>query len=244
MRYEFYYWPMIQARGEFPRLALEEAGADYIDVARASEENGGGIPALMAMMNDENAARPPYAPPFLKAGRTVIAQSANILLYLGGRLGLAPKAESGRMWAHQLQLTCADFVDESHNTHHPMGGAHYYEDQIPEAKRFTATFLELRLPKYFGYFERVLSHNSSGSGYLIGAEVSYPDLSLFQLIEGLRYALPQAMARVEQDYPRVVALHDKVQARPRIAAYLASERRIPFNEMGIFRHYDDLDAPG
>ena len=93
-----------------------------------------------------------------------------------------------------------------------------------------------------GYFEEVLRHNPAGDKHLVGARLSYPDLSLFQMVAGLRYAFPRAMARLERRIPRVVALHDRVAARPRIAAYLASERRIPFNEEGIFRHYPELDA--
>ena len=242
MQYELYYWPTIQGRGEFVRLALEEAGADYIDVARGPEDEGSGVPALLRLLDGNTVDRPPFAPPFLKAGRLVIGQSANILMYLGGRLGLAPKSETGSLWAHQLQLTFADIVDEIHDTHHPIAGGLYYEEQRAEAKKRTANFLELRAPKYLGHFEQVLARNRSGKGYLIGRKLTYPDLSLFQVIVGLRYAFPNTMARLEEACPRLLALHDKVSARRRIAAYLASERRIPFNEQGVFRHYRELDS--
>jgi len=234
MRYELYYWPEIQGRGEFVRLALEEAGADYADVAREA----GGMARLTRLMDD--AKTPPFAPPFLKAGRLVIGQTANILLYLGEHEGLAPKSEAGRLWVHGLQLTIADFVVEIHDTHHPIGSGLYYEDQKKEAKRRTADFLQNRVPKFLGYFEQVLA--GSGGDYLTGRRVTCADLSLFQIVAGLRYAFPKAMRRMERRHPRVVALHDKVAARPRIKAYLASGRRIPFNEMGIFRHYPELDG--
>jgi glutathione S-transferase len=236
MRYELYYWAGIQGRGEFVRLALEEAGADYVDVARQDEG------AMLRLMDGEEIPRPPFAPPFLRAGRLVIGQTANILLYLGARLGLAPAGEAGRLWAHQLQLTIADLVDEAHDTHHPIASSLYYDEQKPEARRRAADFRERRIPKYLGYFERVLARNPDGDGHLVGDKLSYPDLSLFQAVAGLRYAFPQAMAQQEKAHPRVVALHDRVAARPRIAAYLASQRRIPFNEYGIFRHYPELDA--
>jgi glutathione S-transferase len=241
MRYELYYWPSIQGRGEFVRLVLEEAGADYVDVARMPEEEGGGISAMMRILEDETIAHRPFAPPFLKAGRLIIGQTANILMYLGARHGLASANEAGRLWANQLQLTIADLVAEVHDTHHPIASNLYYEDQRKEAKRRGADFLKERAPKFLGYFEEVLARNGPGKGYLIGARLSYPDLSLFQIVEGLRYAFPRAMARLEKQHPRIVALHDKVAARPRIATYLASERRIPFNEEGIFRHYKELD---
>jgi len=234
MRYELYYWPEIQGRGEYVRLALEEAGADYADVARGP----GGMDKMMRLL--ESPARPSFAPPFLKSGKLLIGQTANILLYLGRRHRLAPADDAGRLWAHQLQLTIADFVVEIHDTHHPIASGLYYEDQKPEARRRTADFLKTRVPKYFGYFERVLARN--GTGFLIGNRLTYPDLSLFQIVEGLRYAFPKAMARIERKHKRVTALRDKVAGRPRIAAYLKSERRIPFNEMGIFRHYPELDA--
>ena len=237
MAYELYYWAGIQGRGEFIRLALEEAGAGYVDVARGP----GGEQAMMRMMRDAPSGRAPFAPPFLKAGDLVIAQTANILLYLGAQRGLAPSDEAGRLWAHQLQLTIADFVDEIHDTHHPIAGSLYYEDQRREAKARATDFVKSRVPKYLGYFERVLEHNPASHEHLVGAELTYPDLSLFQILAGLRYAFPGMMARLEPRHERVVGMHDRVAARPRIAIYLASDRRIPFNQHGIFRHYPELD---
>jgi glutathione S-transferase len=237
MRYELYYWDGIQGRGEYVRLALEAAGAAYVDVARKP----GGEKKMMRLL--QSGATPSFAPPFLKAGRRVIGQTANILLYLGERHGLAPKTEAGRLWTHQLGLTISDFVAEIHDTHHPVGSGLYYEDQKPEAKRRSADFLEHRAPKFLGYFERVAKANQPGKGrHLVGARVTYADLSLFQIVAGLRYAFPNAMARLERKVPRVLAVHDAVAALPRIQAYLDSPRRIPFNEMGIFRHYAELDS--
>jgi glutathione S-transferase len=238
MRYELYYWPSIQGRGEFVRLALEEAGADYVDVAR---RRGAGMDAMLRLLDGKTVAHLPFAPPFLKAGKLLIGQTANILLYLGSRHGLAPANETGQLWAHQLQLTIADLVVEAHDAHHPIASGLYYEDQRPEAKRRAADFLTSRVPKYLGYFERVLAQNPAGGKHLVGARLTYPDLSLFQSVAGLRYAFPRAMARLEKKHKRVMALHDRVAGRPHIAAYLASERRIAFNEQGIFRHYPELD---
>jgi glutathione S-transferase len=235
MRYQLYYWPGIQGRGEFVRLALEEAGAGYTDVARG----GPGLPAMMRMM-EEGDGTPPFAPPFLKAGRLVIGHTANILLYLGPRHGLAPKAEAGQLWLHQLQLTITDFVLEVHDTHHPLGPSLYYEDQKPAAKARTEEFWEQRVPKYLGYFERLLK--DSGGAYVTGRRLTYVDLSMFQIVEGLRYAFPKRMSRFERWVPGLVGLHDRVAIRPNIKAYLNSERRIAFNKDGIFRHYKELDA--
>jgi len=235
MRYELYYWPGIQGRGEFVRLALEDAGADYVEVARRPR----GTAAMSRFMESRSIKRPPFAPPFLKAGKLVIAQTANILFFLGPRLRLAPKSDAGRLWAHQLQLTIADWVAEVHDTHHPIAGSLYYEDQKPEAKRRAEDFTTERLPKFLNYFEQILDRN--GSRVLVGNAVSYVDLSLFQMIEGLRYAFPHAMTKQERKSRRVLALHDRIAARPRLAAYLASERRLPFNLDGIFRHYPELD---
>jgi glutathione S-transferase len=224
VRYELYYWPMIQGRGEFIRLALEDAGADYVDVARRPR----GMQAMAFQMKRNQV----FAPPFLRAGTLVIAQTAMILHYLGPRLGLAPKSETQRLWLHQQQLTISDWLVEVHDTHHPIGSGLYYEDQKPESRRRTADFRTTRLPKFLGYFERLDRSRS----------VTYVDLSLFQMIEGLRYAFPLTMARLERKTPKLVANHDRVAARPRLAAYLASKRRIPFNRQGIFRHYSTLDA--
>jgi glutathione S-transferase len=233
MRYELYYWPGIQGRGEYVRLALEDAGADYADVARER-----GAAAMMKIM-EARSGTPPFAPPFLKAGKLVIGQTANILLYLGSRHGLAPKPEAGRLWVHQLQLTVADLVLEIHDTHHPLGPSLYYEDQRSPAKKRTDEFWKERVPKYLGYFEGIVK--SSGGSCLTGRRVTYADLSLFQIVEGLRYAFPKRMKAFERRIPGLVGLHDRVAARPNIKAYLASDRRIPFNEDGIFRCYKALD---
>ena len=234
MRYELYYWPTIQGRGEFVRLALEEAGADYIDVARKR-----GRDSNVAFMERKSEQHPPFAPPILKAGKQVIAQTALILHWLGPRLGLAPKSEAERLWAHQLQLTITDLVVEIHDTHHPVTSWLYFEEQIPSAKRRTKDFWRYRVPKFLGYFETVLAR--SGGPWLLGRRLSYVDLSLFQVIEGLRYAFPKHMRRFEKKIPGAIALHDRVAQRPRIAAYLQSERRIPFSQWGIYRYFKQLD---
>ena len=238
MSYELYYWPSTPGRGEFVRLALEEGGADYVDVAR----RGGGMAKMMKLMNGPRAGTPPFAPPFLRSGRLVISQTANILLYLGRELSLAPATEAGRLWANQLQLTMADLVAEAHDTHHPVASSLYYEDQKREAKRYAESFRKERVPKYLGYFEKVLDRNPSGPRCLVGARVTYADLSLFEIVAGMRYAFPQLMKRQEKKYPLVTALAERVASRPRIAAYLASPRRLPYDEVGIFRHYAELDA--
>lgn len=241
MDYELYYWPTIQGRGEFVRLALEDAGADYVDVARRPQRGGMGMPAMMKLLDSPDMAQPPFAPPFLKAGELVIAQTANILLYLGPRLGLVPKDEATQLWAHQLQLTIADLVAEVHDTHHPISANLYYKDQKPEARRRSADFIEERMPKFLAYFETILARNPHGDGHMVGNAHSYVDLSMFQTIAGLRYAFPHAMARLEAAYPKLVALSERVADRPRISAYLASPRRVAFNKDDVFRHYGELD---
>jgi len=213
MRYQLYYWPMIQGRGEYVRLALEDVGAAYDDVARGR----GGIDAMMKMMEAQKGT-PPFAPPFLKADKLLIGQTANILLYLGSRHGLAPKTEAGRLWVHQLQLTVTDLVTEIHDTHHPLGPSLYYEDQKAPARKRTEEFWNERVPKYLGYFEGLLGKSS----WLTGRRMTYIDLSLFQIVDGLRYAFPKRMKNFESEIPGLVDLHGRVAARPNIKAYLAS----------------------
>ena len=235
--YQLYYWDGLQGRGEFVRLALEEAGLPYEDVARQKK----GMPAMMASLDGDKVDHPSFAPPSLRAGDLLIGQTANILLFLGARHGLAPRAEAGRLWANQLQLTICDIVAEAHDTHHPVSTNKYYEEQKKEAKARSQDFRLHRIPKFLDYFEGVVQRNPGRGGWAVGSRLSYVDLSLFQLIEGLRYAFPKTMARLEPSYPGLTALHDKVAARPNVAAYVKSKRRIPFNEDGIFRRYPELD---
>lgn len=241
-RYELYYWPSIQGRGEFIRLALEEAGADYVDVARLPEEQGGGARAIMKFLRGEAGGLLPFAPPILKAGDLVVAQTALILQFLGPALGLAPPDDASRIACHQLQLTISDFIDEIHDTHHPIASSLYYEDQKAESKRRAECFVKERMPKFLRYFERVLERNDAGgSRCFVGAQVTYVDLSMFQVLMGLAYAFPKALAKLEPEFPLLVSLRDRIAQRPRIAAYLQSARRIPFNQSGLFRSYPELD---
>lgn len=228
---------MIQGRGEFVRLAFEDAGVPYVDVARLPKAKGGGVDALMKVLRGSLGGTRPYAPPVLKAGRTVVAQTAAILHFVGPALGLVPKDVAGRFAVHQHQLTIMDIAAEVHDTHHPIATALYYEDQKAEAKKRAKHFIADRIPKFLGYFEEVLGKRK----FLVGTSISYADTSMFQIIEGLRYAFPKAMKRYEKKIPRLIALHERVVTRPGIAKYLASERRIPFNEMGLFRKYPELD---
>ena len=238
MAYELYYWPGIQGRGEFVRLALEEAGVDYVDVARV---RGRGVKALMAGLEDESEPHPPFAPPYLRDGEILVSHVANILQYLAPKLGLSPKGEANRVFAHGLQLTITDFVAEVHDTHHPIAGGLYYEDQKGPAKKRAAAFLEERAPKFLGYFERALRQNPAGPKHAVGDAPTAVDLSLFQVMAGLSYAFPRAMGDAARRYPLLVDLAARTAARPRLAAYLASPRRLPFNQSGIFRHYPELD---
>jgi glutathione S-transferase len=238
--YELYYWPGIQGRGEYVRLALEYADATYVDIALVPEKQGGGVPALEKFLNGRGVQRPPFAPPFLKSGRLLIGQAANILLYLGERLNIAPRDEGGRLWTHQLQLTVADFIVEAHDTHHPIGGSLYYEDQKAEAKRRAAEFLAHRVPKFFGYFERVLARNRGGPG-MVGRNLTYADLSLAQAVAGVQYAFPKAMRKALSKHKRLLALEEFVFSRPRIERYVKSDRRLAFNDDDLYRHYPELD---
>jgi glutathione S-transferase len=242
MAYQLHYWPTIQGRGEFVRLALEAAGAAYVDVARTDE----GVPAMMRFLEGEDVKRPPFACPFLVDGKVVVGQTAAILLYLGPRLGLVPASETDRLWVHQIQLTLADLVVEAHDTHHPIASSLYYEDQKAEALRRAEDFRRERIPKFLGWCEAVLQRNAGNAHRevprMVGARLSYADLSLFQVVEGLLYAFPKATKRVLRKAPMVAALHAGVPRQKKLAAYLASERRIPFNEQGIFRRYPELDA--
>jgi glutathione S-transferase len=240
--YQLHYWPTIQGRGEFVRLALEAAGAAYVDVAREPPAKGGGEAALGRRLGDPDNARPSFAPPFLVDGDIVVGQTAAILLYLGPRLGLAGVGETDGLWTHQLQLTIADAVAEAHDTHHPLSTGLYYEDQREAALERAKAFRDERIPKFLDWFETILQRNPSGDLHLVSDVLTYADLSLFQLVSGLRYAFPKATARALARTPAVARLAANVSRRQRVHEYLQSPRRIAFNEDGIFRAYAELDG--
>jgi len=240
MKYELYYWPHIQGRGEYVRLALEEGEADYVDVARLPEAEGGGRPAVAKVLQNARNRHPPFAPPLLKVGRNVISHTANILQYLGPRLNLVPKPQATRFYAHGLQLTMTDFVREAHDVHHPIANSLYYEDQKTEALRRSGHFRTERLTKFLNYFETVITRG--GGEYLLGASFSYVDLSMYQVMASLKYAFPNAMAGLADKIQRLNALHDLIAARPHIARYLASPARLPFSTHDLMRLYPELDA--
>jgi glutathione S-transferase len=232
---DFYYWSCLPGRGEFVRLALEAGNIPYRDVAMDAGDDG---MSLLSRDLAEPRETPPFAPPYIVVDGLVIAQVANILAFLGTEHGLSPPDKAGWLWTNQCQLTIADMVAEAHDTHHPVEIGSYYEDQKTEALRRAEDFRANRIPKYLNWFERALAHRGS---WLNGAAWSYADLSLFQLIEGLRFAFPRRMATVGRDTPKVMALRDAVAALPELADYLASERRQAFSN-GIFRHYPELDG--
>lgn len=233
--YELYYWPGIQGRGEFIRLPLEYRGVPYVDVAREP----GGMGTMMAFLKGKQKGALPFAPPFLKHGSLVIAHVANVLEYLGPQLDLVPSSEGLRVYAHQLQLTVTDAVFETHDTHHPTSSSKVYEDQKDAAREKAKAFTSERIPKYLQYFEAALSRGDGS--HFVGRSRTYVDLSLFQLVAGLRYAFPRAMKRVARAVPKLAKLHDAVAGNPKLGDYLGSDRRLPFNEDGIFRHYPELD---
>ncbi|QEI09121.1 glutathione S-transferase [Pigmentiphaga aceris] len=234
MPYEFWYWTGIPGRGEFVRLALEAGGIAYKECAR---DPAIGDEGLVKHMQSGQRAQPPFAPPYLVADGITIAQTANILLFLGERHDLAPRDVAGRLWVNQLQLTIADMVAEAHDTHHPIDAARYYEEQKPEAAQRADVFRSARMPKFLDYFEHALADGA----WLAGTRWTYADLSLYQLVKGLLFAFPKRMKTLAPGYPKVMALYQGVADLPELQNYFASPRHLPFGE-GIFRHYPELDG--
>lgn len=242
MSVDLWYWPGIQGRGEFPRLVLEAAGVPYREMAQWPESDGGGVPAMQAFLEGRRGHPIPFAPPFVVDGETLVSQAGAVSAYLGETYGLAPTNEPQRIFARSLALTTADAVAESHDVHHPVGVGLYYEDQKAEALRRAKEFRAERIPKFLQWYQVLIEANPDGSGFLIGDRMTYCDLGLFQLVEGLRYAFPKRMRSVEPAVPGVSGLVDTVRRHERVAAYLASDRRQAFSEDGIFRHYPELDG--
>jgi glutathione S-transferase len=234
MSYDLWYWPGIQGRGEFVRLVLEGAGIPYRDRARED-----GAEALIKDMHGRGGFGP-FAPPYLVDGDFAIAHVAHILAWLTDKHSLGSGRLETDLQLIQLQLTITDLVAEVHDVHHPVGAAKYYHEQKDEALIAAGSFRDARMPKYLGYFEGALAVNEGP--FVLGDKWSHVDTSLFQLVEGLSYAFPRRMAALKDDYPRLHAVRDAIAGIDRVAAYLASDRRISFSEDGVFRHYPELDA--
>ncbi|MEM1414031.1 MAG: glutathione S-transferase [Myxococcota bacterium] len=236
--YELYYWPTLPGRGEMVRLVLEAAGVPYRDVAR---ENGGDLDVVLAARKGAlGGATRPFAPPILKHGELVLAQTAVLVDYLGRRHGLVPEDEAERERVRMLVLTWLDVLGEAHDTHHPLGVSFPYEDQLPEARKAAAHFREQRLAGWLRHFDSVVEEN--GGEWHVGQAMSTADLVGFQVLEGLAYAFPRAFAPLLAERALLRALRERVAMAPRVAAYLASDRRLPMDETGIFRRYPELDA--
>lgn len=238
--YRLFYWPMLPGRGEFVRLVLEEASAPYVDVARLPEDDGGGVKAVVAARKGALGGLPVFAPPILKAGELVLAQTPSICAWLAERHGLVADDVDIRATARTVDLTLHDILVEAHDTHHPLGVSRYYEEQKDEAQARSKTFREQRLPAWLAWIDRVRA--AHGGPWLLG-DFTYVDLTLFHLLDGLAYAFPRAWARASEPYVDLMGLTEAVAARPAVAAYRASARWIGFGELGIFRHYPELDDP-
>ncbi|KAL2264905.1 hypothetical protein VTJ83DRAFT_7415 [Remersonia thermophila] len=245
--YHLIYWPGIPGRGEFIRLALEEAGAKYTDTAFTETGMDEVLSFVHGKAKDDGINPPPLAPPILKHGDLVLSQTSNILQYLGPRLGLIPDGPGDPNATYRingLTLTALDgMCNEPHDCHHPIATGLFYEDQKTESKRRSEDYVTNRLPKFMSYFERVLeSESSRGSRWLYGGRLTYADLVLFQCVDGLKFMFPKAMGKLERQgkHEGVFALHKAVSDRPRIKAYIESSRRQPYSN-GIYRYYEELD---
>jgi glutathione S-transferase len=229
---ELWYWPNIPGRGEFVRLFMEAGEIEYEDVAREK-----GVEALVEDMASREGIRP-FAPPYIVDDDLCIGQTAHILAYLSDKHGLGAGELDLDLQMIQLQLDISDMVEEVHSTHHPIAGSLYYQDQMEAAYENARAFREERIPKYLDHFEAALE--GQGGPFVLGDQWNHVDTSLFQLMEGLDYAFPKRMR--ELDYPRLELCRQAVTEIDGIEAYLASDRRMEFNQDGIFRHYPELDS--
>ncbi|QIW96113.1 hypothetical protein AMS68_001631 [Peltaster fructicola] len=250
--YELLYHPQIPGRGEFIRLAFEAVGVSYTDVANDKKDGYSEVQSIC--MNDEinsSDGNPPIlAPPALRvpgAGpdgtALILAQTPNILFYLGEKLGLVSTAEADKYHTYQLVLTALDLNNEIHDSHHPIAPSAYYEDQSAEALKKAADVRNARLPKFFSYFERSLQHNHTNGGgkFLIGGRLSIADTTVWQVLDGAYFAFPNEMAARKAEYPELLdTFYNSVKQEPHLKQYLASGRRRAYG-MGVFRHYPELD---
>ena len=233
MSYQLWYWPSIPGRGEFVRLFMEAGELEYTDMAREQSAD-----ALVEDMHAREGIQP-FAPPYLVDEDVTIGQTALILLYLSDKEGLGSGDLATDLKLMQLQMDIADLVEEVHSTHHPVASSQYYADQMDAAYDKAEDFRANRIPKYLIHFDNALA--ASGGPFVLGEQWSHVDTSLFQVMEGLDYAFPRYMAEMQGSWPHLEALQAAVPEIEGVAAYLASENRMEFNEDGIFRHYEELD---
>lgn len=193
---------------------------------------------------------PPFAPPALRIpgegpdGKPLlIYQTPSILSYLGDKLDLAGSNEAEKSWILSHTLTALDLNNEAHDTHHPIAVAKYYEEQKEESLKKSTDFREARIPKFLGYFERVLKGNEEqGKGkYLVGSKLSFADTTLWHVLSGLLFAFPKEMEARKAEFELLFGtFYNSVKEASGVKEYLASGKRKPFS-MGVFRHYPELD---
>lgn len=237
MSYQLWYWPDIPGRGEFIRLPMEAAGIAYSEPARTAADGLAAVAAYLETLDQQ----PAFAVPLLDTGSEQIAQTPNILAFLGEEHGIGPAGAAQRRYLNQLQIDMADFAEEMHSTHHPVSAYLYYEDQKAEAARVAEAFRTDRVGKYLAHFERAA--RTSDGDWLVGDEWSCGDTSMAQLLDGLCYAFPRRMAILAPEFRKLQTIRRKISALAGIVSYRQSSRWQAFNQEGLLRHYPEHDAP-
>lgn len=251
-QYELLYHPSIPGRGEFIRLCFEATGVAYTDIANEKPNGYDEVQNICKPNNNDTTNPPIFAPPALRvpgAGPNgsplLISQTPNILMYLAERLGLAPEDEAGTYHVYQLAFTALDLNNEVHDTHHPLAVEKYYEEQKDAALEKARDVREKRLPKFLAYFEACLGFNKEKGGgegrFLVGSRLTFADLVVWQVIDGLRFAFPKEMEARAGEYPDLLkGFYEGIKQEGGLKEYLKSERRLPYSQ-GIFRYYPELD---
>jgi len=225
--WQILYWPAKDAdgkvaagagRAEYLRVLFEEAGVPYQDVTA-------GLRAFF-WQNLEAQPYPALAPPAIRKNNFILGQTAVCAKRLAMEFGFYPTDEDDAAHAEQIVTTVHEYIAEGRSAFHPVKNTMSYHDQKEEAKPYIAAFKADRLPRYMTNFERFLKANRGGGGFFVGDSLSYVDLQVMVMLQVTRSQFPDAWEALDA---KLLKDHlAQMEARPRIKAYLLSDRKQPF----------------
>jgi glutathione S-transferase len=197
-----------RGRAEVMRLIFAVAGVDYTD---ERVDFGAGLAAVK-----------PLAPfgqlPLLEVDGKMLCQSNACARYLARQFKLAGKTDLEQAQADMI-------VDCLEDALKPIFAFTFEtKDETKKAEQ-KKKFLEEQLPQHLTYLDNLLKKNHGGDKFFVGTELTWADLALINYLSWIDIA--EGSARLAK-YPKVKALRERVEALPKVAAWIAKRPQSQF----------------